>query len=403
MSRGALEGISILDLGHLVSAPFCAKLFADFGADVIKVEPPAGDLARQWGPFPHDRPDPEKSGLFFFCNTDKRGITLDASTPHGRDILLQLVRHADVVIENHHPAQMRTWGIDYPVLAAANPDLVMISVTPFGQTGPYSAWHGYDLNAFHLTAAGSRYLGRPGEMPLEPGTFTADFYGAMTGAAWGLAAVYGLRQAGGGQHIDVSCAEVIAAVFVALQTVAAYALDGTFETRSGVGMSLAAPASILPCKDGHVWMLALQPGQWNGLKEVMGNPEWMQRDIFRDMFARGQNQDVLYRELARWTAAHSKMEIMEKCQAVGCPVTAVFTVAEAADHPHLRERGYIVDLDHPVLGRVRDFGAPFKLPECPGGPRQPAPLLGQHNREIYSGLLGMTANDIERLHGAGVI
>jgi len=403
MSQGALEGIRILDFGQLVSAPFCAKLFADFGADVIKVEPASGDLARQWGPFPNDRPDPEKSGLFFFCNTNKRGITLDVTAPHGRDILLQLVRHADVLIENHHPAQMRTWGIDYPVLAEINPNLVMISITPFGQTGPYSAWNGYDLNAFHLTGASSRYLGRPGEMPLEPGTFAADFYGAMTAAAWGLAAVYGLQQAGGGQHIDVSCSEVIAAVFVALQTIAAYALDGQYEKRSGVGMSLAAPASILPCKDGHVWMLALQPGQWEGLKEVMGHPEWMERDMFRDMFARGRNQNVLYRELARWTAEHTKMEIMEKCQAAGCPATAVFTVAEAAEHPHMKEREYIVDLDHPVLGRVRDLGAPFKLPECPGGPRQPAPLLGQHNGEIYGGLLGMASQDIERLTREGVI
>lgn len=403
MPDGALQGITVIELGQMVSAPYCGKLFADYGADVIKVEPLDGDTARRWGPFPGDQPHPEKSGLFFFLNTNKRGVTLDVTRAAGRDVLLQLLRRADVLIENNRPREMREWGLDYASLAQVNPDLVMISITPYGQTGPYSDWNGYDLNAFHLSAAGHRYCGRPGEPPLEHGTFAADFFGAVAAAAWGLAAVYGRRRAGGGQHVDVSCAEAIAATFVGGQNIGGYAQNGVFERRTGVGMPLGAPATILPCKDGHVWMLALEPGQWNGLARVMGNPDWMRLEMFQDMYVRAQNAEAIYPLIEQWTMEHGKWEIMEQCQANGCPVTAVFTVAEAAEHPHLRQRGYIVDLEHPELGKIRDIGAPFKLPESPGGPRRPAPLLGQHDAEVYGTLLGLSAEDLARLRRDGVI
>ena len=383
MPTGALDGIKVIELGESVSAPYCARLFADFGADVIKVEAgPSGDRSRSWGPFPGDQPDPEKGGLFHFLNTNKRSIDLDLESGEGREAFIDLVRSADVLIENMTPAWKRDHELDWAQLEQANPQLVMISITPFGQTGPYSEWKGYDLNAYHLTGASNRYCGRPGEMPLEHGTFAADFFGAVSGAAWGLAATVGRENVGGGQQLDVSCAEAIAAAFVGGQNIGGFAQDGAFDKRTGVGMPLAAPASIVPCKDGHVWMLALEPGQWNGLREVMGDPEWMQLEMFQDMFARGENADLIYPMVQEWTAEHGKMEIMDRCQAAGCPITAVFTVAEAAEHPHLRERGYIVELEHERLGRFRTLGAPFKLSETPGGPVRAAPLLGEHRAEI---------------------
>ena len=346
MSAGALAGIKVVDFGQMVSAPFCARLFADFGAEVIKVEPPGGDAARAVGPFPGDATHPEKSGLFFINNTGKRGITCDVGTAAGRALFLRLVAWADVLIENNPPARMREWGLDYATLAAANPDLVVVSITPFGQTGPYSDWNGHDLNAFHLSGASSRYCGRPGEMPLEHGTFSADYFGAVAAAAWGLAAVYGRRNAGGGQQLDVSTAEAIAAAFVGGQNIGGYAQDGVFDRRTGVGMPQGAPATILPCKDGHVWMLALEPGQWNGLRSVMGDPEWADLELFQDMFERARNADLIYAFIEEWTMQHGKMEIMAKCQAAGCPVTAVLNVEEAAAQPHLAERNYFVEIDH---------------------------------------------------------
>jgi crotonobetainyl-CoA:carnitine CoA-transferase CaiB-like acyl-CoA transferase len=404
MPDGALNGIAVVELGQMVSAPYCARLFADYGADVIKVElPDGGDVARHWGPFPGDEPHPEKSGLFHFLNTNKRGITLDVTREGGRDVLAELVGKADVLIENNPPARMREWGLDYAALSRINAKLVMVSITPFGQTGPYRDWNGYDLNAFHLSGASSRYCGRPGEPPLEHGTFAADFFGAASAAAWGLAATYGRDRVGGGQHVDVSCAEAIAATFVGGQNIGGYAQDGVFERRTGVGMPLGAPATIVPCKNGHVWMLALEAGQWNGLARVMGNPDWAQLEMFQDMFVRAQNSDVIYPLLEEWTLEHGKFEIMERCQEEGCPVTAVFNVREAVEHPHLAERGYIVELEHSELGRFRDLGAPFKLPESPGGPREPAPLLGQHNAEVYGGLLGKSEEELARLRADGLV
>ncbi len=401
--KGALAGIRVLDLGQMVSAPYCAKLFADYGADVIKVELPGGDSARRAGPFPGDEPHPEKSGLFFFHNTNKRGITCDVGRPEGRALMIRLLQWADVLIENNLPRQMHAWGLDYPSLAAANPDLVAISITPFGQSGPYSGWNGYDLNAFHLSGASSRYCGRPGGMPLEHGTFSADYFGAVTGATWGMAAVFGRTLAGGGQQVDVSCAEAVAAAFVGGQNIGGCAQDGRFDKRTGVGMPQGAPATILPCRDGHVWMLALEPGQWNGLRKVMGNPEWAELDIFQSMLARAQNADVIYSFITEWTLQHDKMEIMEKCQAAGCPVTAVFTIAEAAEQPHLKARDFFVDIDHPELGKLRNLGAPFRLPASPGGPVRPAPLLGQHNDEVYGDVLGIDATERARLTALGIL
>ena len=402
-SPGALAGLRVIDFGQGVSAPHCARLFADYGADVIKVEPRTGDAARHSGPYPGDLPDQERSGLFFFHNTNKRGVTCQVEHPEGRRLFLDLVSKADVLIENNLPAQMRAWKLDYATLAAHNPRLVMISITPFGQTGPYSEWNGSDLNAYHLSGASARYCGRPHEMPLEHGTFSADYFGSVTGAAWGLGAVFGRDLVGGGQHVDVSSAEAIAAAFVGGQNIGGLAQDGRSDSRTGVGMPLGAPATILPCKDGHVWMLALEPGQWKGLRKVMGDPEWANLDMFNDMNTRAQNADLIYELMADWLMAHGKMELMEMCQAAGCPVTAVFTIEEAARHPHLQARDYFVDIEHPALGRVHCLGAPFKLPASPGGPHSPAPLLGQHNHEVYGGLLGLSAAEIERLQALGAL
>jgi crotonobetainyl-CoA:carnitine CoA-transferase CaiB-like acyl-CoA transferase len=167
-------------------------------------------------------------------------------------------------------------------------------------------------------------------------------------------------------------------------------------------MPLGAPATILPCKDGYVWMLALEPAQWNGLASVMGNPDWMQLEMFQDMFVRAQNAEAMYPLITQWTMEHEKLEIMERCQAAGCPVTAVFSMREAAEHPHLRERGYIVEVDHERLGTVRDMAAPFRLSDG-AAPARPAPLLGQHNDEVYGGLLGMTADEIAALRREGAV
>ncbi len=404
MTTAALEGVRVLELGEGVSAPFCAKVFSDYGASVIKVEKPgSGDTSRHLGPFPNDEPHLEKSGLYFNLNSNKQSITLDVSTEKGKALFLQLLESTDVLIENNLPSQMKEWGLDYASIAEQFPDLIVISITPFGQTGPYSKWKGTDLNAFHLTAAGSRYCGKPDQPPLMHGTFSADYFGAYTGIAWGLAALYGRDLIGGGQQLDVSCAESIAAIFTGAQNIGGYAQDGKWETRTGVGMPLAAPATILPCKDGYVWMIALTTDQWHGLKNAMGNPEWADLEMFDDMFTRAQNADLIYSMMIDWTMTLSKQEIMDVVQENGVPSTAVFTVADAADHPHLKERGFIFDMEHPALGTIKNMGAPIKLCDSPGGPVRAAPLLGEHNDIVFKEKLKISDVDYGALNEAGVI
>ena len=383
MTKGALEGVRVVELGRRVSAPYCTKLFADLGAEVLKIEPVGcGDEARTWGPFPDDIPHPEKSGLFFTLNTNKKSVALDLDDPSDRQVLLELIAEADIFVENQEPDRLRAWGLDYEDLAASNTDLVMISISPYGRTGPYAEWKGHDLNAYHLSAAGHRYCGRPDAAPLQHGTYSADYLGAVAAAAWGLGAYCGRERVGGGQHVDVSCAEVIAAIFVGGVNIGGLVQDGVFDRRTGVGMPLASPATMMPARDGQVWLMALEPGQWAALKQVLGNPEWAETELFGDMYLRGENSDLLNPLFEEWTRRHSKWEIMERCQKAGVPATAVFTVSEAAEHPHIRERGYIKTLEHSELGRVRTFGAAFRMSATPGGPERPAPTLGQHTAEV---------------------
>ena len=382
---GALAGIRVIELAQGVAGPYCGKLFADYGADVVKVEPPGtGDSTRSWGPFPGDQPDIEKSGLFFFLNTNKRSVTLDVDTPEGREQLLDLVREADVLIASSRPQQLRDRGLDYDTFARLNTKLVMISCTPFGQTGPYADWNGYDLNAYHLSGTGSRYCGLPDQEPLANGTFLADFMGGYTAAAWGLAAVLGREQVGGGQHIDCSSAEVLAALVVGSLNIGGYVQDGLYYRRTGRGMGLACPARIYPCKDGWVFIIALETHQWKGLCRAMGDPDWAMPELFYELRSRGENRDFIDAMIEEWTLPRSKNEIMEICQAQGCPATALYDMADLARLPHLEERGYWADLEHPKLGRVRTLGAPMRLPDCPGGPWVGAPLLGEHSAEVFA-------------------
>ncbi len=383
---GALSGFRVIDCGEGVSAPYCARLFADYGAEVIKVEPSRrGDASRHMGPFKNDVPDPEAGGLFHHLNANKRSVRLDLDRAKDRERFLALVASADLLIENHTPAEWAALDLSPATLLEANPQLVLVSITPFGHTGPFASYRGSNLHAFHLSGASHRYCGRPGEAPLCHGTFSADYYGAVAGAAWGLAALLGRDNVGGGQHLDVSSAECIAASFTGAYNIGGYVQDGRSDARTGVGMPMCAPATIVPCKDGHVWMLAIEPGQWQGLARVMGDPEWMQPDIFLDMFVRAENADMIYPLVSEWAAQHEKMDIMDRCQAAGAPVTAVFTMAEAAEHPHLHARDFYARLDIPGVGVTQMPGRAFAL-RCEAGercgPTWPAPRLGEADAEL---------------------
>ncbi len=385
LRHGALAGLRVIELAQGIAGPYCGRIFADHGATVVKVEPRStGDTTRSWGPFPGDRRDLEKSGTFFFLNTDKRSIALDVDVADDRQRLLDLLREADVLIDDSSPRQLQERGLDYATLARLNPKLVMISCTPFGQTGPYAEWKGYELNAYHLSATGSRYCGLPDREPLATGTFLADFFGGFTAAAWGLAAVLGREQVGGGQHIDCASTEVLAALVVGSLNVGGYVQDGVYHRRTGRGMGLACPARLYPCRDGWVFIIALETHQWLGLCRAMDNPEWAMPEFLHELKSRGENRDLIDPMIEEWTLQRPKNEIMEICQAHGCPATALYDMGDLARLPHLHERNYWRDLEHAALGRVRTPGPAIRLPDCAGGPEAGAPLLGEHGPEILA-------------------
>ncbi|MEZ4334412.1 MAG: CoA transferase [Myxococcota bacterium] len=384
-ARPLLEGLVVVELGDRIAAPYCGRLFAESGARVVKVESPEGDRARQWGPFARDRVDPERSGMFHFLNAEKESVVLDLASEAGRRELRALVATADLLIESQPPDALARLGLAPATLAADNADLVHLALTPFGLTGPYAAWKGYDHNAYHLSGSGHRYCGRPGEPPLEQGTFLADFYGAIAGAAWALGALYGRDVVGGGQRLDVSTAELLATTMVGGWNVPGYRRHGYVNTRTGIGLS-GAPASILPCNDGHAWVFALEPGQWKGLAKVMGDPDWMSLEIFDDVWKRGAERDVVYPLIEAWTRQHSKWEVMEWCQAAGSPSTAVMTVEEFVKHPHVVGRGFIGETRGEHGESMPDLGAPFRPSKGRVGLARRAPRLGEHTQAVLAAL-----------------
>lgn len=384
-ARPLLEGLTVIELGDRVAAPYCGRLFAESGARVIKVESAGGDRAREWGPFPGDRPDPERSGLFHFLNASKESVVLDLDSEAGRRDFVELCARADLLIESERPERLARLELEPAELAQRHPDLVVLSITPFGRTGPYRDWKGYDHNAYHLSGTGSRYCGVPGRPPLEQGTFLADFYGAVAGAAFALGAVLGRDRVGGGQHLDLATSELLATTMVGGWNVPGYRRHGFVNSRTGVGLA-GAPASILRCADGHAWVFALEPGQWDGLAQVMGDPEWMKLEVFDDVWKRGAERDAIYPLIEAWTEQRSKWDVMERCQAAGSPSTAVMTVEEFARHPHIVGRGFVTQTGGEDDDPMPNLGPPFRPSKGRIGLSRRAPRLGEHTEGILETL-----------------
>jgi len=397
MSPGALAGLSVLELGRMVAAPFCAKLLADLGADVIKVEEPGlGDPARRRGPFPNDIPHPERSGLFLYLNTSKRGITLNLATATGRNLFRQLVATADIVIEDYAPGELDRLGLGYQQMSAINPRLIVTSITPFGQTGPYRGYRAYHLNLYHGSGhSGFFYqLDNDERPPVAGGGYLGEYDGGLTAAVATLAAVRGRDATGRGQHLDISKQDAM----ICLERVDIGRMANDPNPMPWRGMV----GGLLEAKDGFVMITAAQDHQWDGLVRAMGNPEWAQADWCKNEAGRLEHRDEIQPKIEAWAAAHTRDEIYHATQAEGTPAAPVRSVAEVRAWEQAAARGFFAQIEHPEAG-VRTYpAAPYLFSRTPwsGGP---APLLGEHNEEIYCGRLGLARQDLARLMAAGVI
>ena len=415
-----LQGIKVVELGDYISAPFCARLLADLGAEVIKIEPPdRGDSSRRNGPFPNDQPSNETSGLFLFLNTGKLGITLDTSTSTGQGMLRQLLEEADVLVENIHlvgnergeevssvplPTPPVRTKLDYPSMAEQFPRLVVTSISPFGQTGPYRNYAGYDLN---VQAAGgiSIGIGMPDREPLAMPFSQADFMSGLAGAASTLIALLARESTGRGQLVDVAGSQVLAVLISFVYFLPNFIYRGIAGTRKGRrGGEAYFPNTLMPCKDGFVCLYPLQMEQYLRFLELIGNPDWQEDPRYRNRRAMAEEYPEEAEALiAPWFLARTKEEIFRLCMEHKVPCAPVRTIEELVTDPHLKARDYFVDVDHPAAGYSAHPGPLFRLYGTPAEVEGPAPLLGQHNVDIYSGKLGLSLEELSRLRMAGII
>ena len=398
LTDGMLEGIRVLDLGTHVSGPFCARLLADYGADVIKVElPDAGDPARRLGPFAGDEPHPEKSIPFLYINTQKRSITLDISSPSGRDILALLLKRSDVLVENFPPAQAETLGLDYPSLAKVNPDLVVTSITPFGRSGPYRDFAATDI----IACAMSGLMYHSGDSDREPlrNALDQSLYVAGANAAVAtLVALFQRMSTGRGQQVEVSIVECLASHLV--QPVPYYDYMGAIKGRRPVRGS--GFEELMPARDGYVIPSVQGSQPWSTVAGVIGL-EALNDERFATGAGRIEHGEDLKQLLIQGLSEWERKPLF---QASG-ESRLVFGMAQDAEDlyncPHLEDRGFFTEVDHPVAGNARYPGMGPVLSGMNFEIRRPAPLLGQHNAEIFCEELGYTAEDLVNLRGLGVI
>jgi len=400
---GALSGLKVVELGEMVSAPYAAKLMADMGAEVIKIERPGdGDGARSRGPFPGAETHPEKSGLYLYLNTNKLGVTLDVSRPEGFELLERLTADADVLIHNVAPADMDRIGLSFERLRNRNPRLVMTTISPWGLSGPKRDWRAEDLTLW--SASGICYVNGGGpdhpEMPpLKTFGQQAGFQGGVHAAVATMGAVFAQMRDGEGEHVEVSIFESLTGQMELFFEFWPYM--GMVASR--LGQKPIQPLEVMECSDGYIFVCCVEEHQWRNFVALMGDPEWASEEIFADRLKRAANWDALKVFLEGWLKQQTALDLYEKAQARRIPFAPVSTMGDLLSSDHLKKRGFFVEIAHPVAGTYKYPGAPLKYHRTPWEIRYPAPTLGQHNEEIFGARLGLKSERIEELRRSGVI
>jgi crotonobetainyl-CoA:carnitine CoA-transferase CaiB-like acyl-CoA transferase len=386
----------------LVAGPYCGKLLADLGAEVIKIEAPeSGDEAREKGPYLHDIPGPERSGLFLYLNSNKLGITLNIETSVGREIFQRLAEHVDILIEDKPPGTMTDLGLGYDSLSKINPRLIMLSITPFGQTGPYKDYKAYHINIFHGSGLGyllPTYSQEPEREPVKGAGLMGEYDCGLSAAVAALVAVYARHTTDLGQYIDMSKQEALAN----LQRVelGEYPTMGIIEKRT---TQRPLVGGLVRCKDGYVTLTARADHQWGALVQLMDNPAWAQEEWCQDESSRSENAERLRALIAEWAVQHTKDEIHHNGQRLGVITAAVNTTEDVFRSRQLQEREFFVEIEHPEAGRIVYPGAPFRLSKTPWKLTHPAPLLGEHNHQILGYRLGYSTDELRAMSEAGIL
>ncbi|HET9466289.1 MAG TPA: CoA transferase [Gemmatimonadales bacterium] len=400
---GILSDLKVLELAHAPSGAFCAKLLADQGADTIKVEPPgSGDPARDEPPFIGGEPHPDRSTAFLALNTNKRGITLDLEQAAGRSLLLRLVSDADVIIESFQPGHLTRLGLGYETLKAQNPQAILVSITYFGQDGPYARYKGSDLIAQAMGGFLYAVTGPADRPPMGTALEQMGLTAGRNGVIAVMAALLRRDQTGEGNHIDVSVME--AAISTPSMLIQNYSYLGRSPRRGG-GDKFVMDGMHLPTRDGEVTLTTAGTGgrPMEVWAEFLGEPRLLDPK-FATRASRNDNweelRDLVAPRLMQW----NNLDLMRETMARGLVIGLVQSPEQVVHSPHLTERAHFVELDHPQVGTLKYPGPGFFFDGAnPMRATCPAPRLGEHNAEVYCDRLGLSHEELGRLQAARVI
>ncbi len=362
---------------QVMAGPFCTMLLADLGADVLKVEPPSGDSARRMAGGKNGN-----SPAFQGVNRGKRAVVLDLKSAEGREVFRSLAQEADVLVENYRPGVMTEFGLGYEDLKKLNPGLIYCSISGFGQSGPYSQRGGFDLIAQGMSGIMS-VTGEPGGAPVKCGLPITDL-GAGLFAVYGILAAYVHKQkTGEGQLLDVSLME--SGVALSIWEAAQYFSGRGVPEPMGSAHRMTGPYQAIRCSDGYLNVGAANSKLWEVLARTLGRPELLDHPDYQTDADRVRNRAALAAEIEQVTGGNTRSHWMQVLDAAGVPCGPILTYDEVFADPHIRERGMVVEVDHPALGRMQGLGAPVKFSDTPAEVSRPAPLLGQHTEQVLSG------------------
>ena len=393
-----LEGIRVVEMGQLIAGPFCGQLLADFGAEVVKIEPPkVGDAMRQWG-----RTDEAGHTLWWpVIARNKKSVTLDLRKPQAQDIARRLAAKADILVENFRAGRMEEWGLGYEDLKAVNPGLIMVRITGFGQTGPYRERAGFA--AVCEAMGGMRYIGGYADRPpVRIGLSIGDTLAGQSGFQGALLALQHRHRTGEGQVVDASIVESVLAVTECLVT--EYDRGGHVRERSGSFLPGIAPSNAYPTKDGDTIIIgANQDSLFRRLTALMGRPGLADDARFANHQARGRNQVEIDRKIGEWTATKDAHWLVEALAEAGVPAGLTYRAHDMIEDPHFQARESIVRVEDPALGPTAMQNVFPRLSATPGGVETTGPALGEHTGAVLSGWLGYDAARLEALGEAGII
>jgi len=397
MNMSALAGVRIADFTWVWAGPYAIMLLAYLGAEVIKIESRGRADSARMGSITTGQVSSnlDASPVFNNVNLNKLGVSLDLSRPEGLELAKRIVRISDVAAENMRPGAMARLGLSYEALVQIKPDIIMLSSSAFGATGPYREYAGY---APHFSAfSGLAYA--TGYPDGEPNILTGatDIRSATTSAFAILAALNYRQRTGQGQYIDLSSSETLSVLIG--DTIMDYTMNHREPSRTGNRDTIMAPHNCYRCQGEDKWIsIAVATDQeWEALCQAMGNPEWTRDELFSDAYSRWQNQEHLDRLIAQWTVNYSPYEVMERLQASGVAAVPSFDAEELFANPHLRERQVFTEVEHPVIGKQVVLNPPWKLSATPARVERASPLLGQHNEYVFGELLGMSKQEITKL------